>query len=249
MSNNTNRFDGKGEIYAKARPKYSTKLLDYMKNTLNIPEGSVFADIGSGTGIFTEQLLNCGYYVYAVEPNADMCKIAEEKLSEYEGFTSVKGTDSNTNLPDESVDVITAAQAFHWFDAEAFKKECKRILKPNGKVVIVYNSRDEGAAPTKALAELRRKYAPDFNGFSNGISDEKCRAFFDGNCEIFRADNNQNYDKQRYINRVLSSSYSLREGDERYAEYLEEIETLFDAFELDGVLTVPTYTVAYIGEA
>lgn len=245
--NNTTRFDGKGEIYAKARPKYSAELFDYMKNKLNISKGTIFADIGSGTGIFTEQLLNCGYRVYAVEPNSDMRKKAEEKLSYYQGFTSVNGADNNTNLPDESVDFITTAQAFHWFDAEGFKKECKRILKPNGKVIIVYNSRDEQADCTKALAGLRRKYNPEFHGFSNGISGEKCRAFFEGSCDIFRADNSQSYNRQGYIDRVQSSSYSLREGDEKYMEYLKEINTLFDKFAVDGVLTVPIYTVAYIG--
>ncbi|MBQ9120861.1 MAG: hypothetical protein IJY12_00680 [Clostridia bacterium] len=69
---NTTRFDGKGEIYAKARPKYAAGLLEYLKNTRSIPAGSVFADIGSGTGIFTEQLLNFGYTVYSVETNTDM---------------------------------------------------------------------------------------------------------------------------------------------------------------------------------
>ncbi|MBQ8767387.1 MAG: hypothetical protein IJZ16_11370, partial [Clostridia bacterium] len=121
------------------------------------------------------------------------------------------------------------------------------ILNPNGKVIIVYNSRDEQAACTKALADLRRKFNSEFHGFSNGISDEKCRAFFSGNCDIFRADNSQNYDRQGYINRVLSSSYSLRESDERYAEYLKEINVIFDTFAVNDILTVPTYTVAYIG--
>lgn len=112
----TSRFDGKGEIYAKARPKYALALFEYLKNTLNIPEGSVFADIGSGTGIFTEQLLGCGYKVFAVEPNADMRKKAEEKLSSDKNFISVNGCDTNINLPDNSVDYVTVAQAFHWFD-------------------------------------------------------------------------------------------------------------------------------------
>lgn len=246
--NNTSRFEGKGEIYDMARPKYSSELPEYIRHTMNIPVGSIFADIGSGTGIFTEQLLNCGYRVYAVEPNADMRRKAEEKLSGRSGFTSVNGTDSNTGLPDESVDVITAAQAFHWFDAEAFRRECRRILKPDGKVLIVYNSRDEQAACTAALAGLRRKYNPEFHGFSNGISDEKCRAFFGGRCGVFRADNSQSYDREGYINRVLSSSYSLRESDEQYAEYLEEVHSLFDTYAVDGVLTVPTCTVAYTGE-
>ena len=245
--NNTARFDGKGEIYAKARPSYAAELLDYIKNTMNVPNGSVFADIGSGTGIFTEQLLNCGYRVYAVEPNEDMRKKAEENLSEYENFVSVDGTDINTRLLNESVDFVTAAQAFHWFDSEAFKKECKRILKPNGRVIIVYNSRDEQAPCTVALASLRRKYSSDFHGFSNGISEENCLSFFDGGCDVFRSENSKTYNRQGYVNRVLSSSYSLRKGDEGYIEYLAEINRIFDAFSDNGIITVPMHTVAYIG--
>lgn len=244
---NTTRFDGKGDIYAKARPKYAADLLKYLKDTLNIPAGSVFADIGSGTGIFTEQLLDCGYTVYAVEPNQDMRNKAEEKLIEYEGFRSVTGSDANTTLSDNSVDYITVAQAFHWFDAEVFKKECRRILKPNGKVLIIYNSRDENAECTKALAELRKKYNPEFHGFSNGINDDACRAFLGYKCKVLKWDNNQIYDRQGYIRRLLSSSYSLREDDPRFDEYIEAINKLFDRFAVDGKITVPTNTVLYVG--
>lgn len=242
----TSRFDGKGEIYAKARPKYAAALFAYFKNALRIPAGSVFADVGSGTGIFTEQLLHCGYRVFAVEPNADMRKQAEEKLSHNENFISVSGSDADMKLPSHSVDYITAAQAFHWFDAEAFRRECRRVLKPGGRVILVYNSRDENAACTRALAALRQSFTPEFHGFSNGISDEACRAFFAESCAVFRADNTQVYDRQGYLNRVLSSSYSLKESDVRYAEYLNEINGIFDRFSADGRITVPTETVAYI---
>ena len=244
----TRRFDGKGAIYAKARPKYAAALFEYFRNTLHIPAGSVFADVGSGTGIFTEQLLHCGYRVFAVEPNADMRKQAEEKLAHNENFISVSGSDADMKLPDHSVDYITAAQAFHWLDAEAFRRECRRVLNPGGKVILVYNSRDESAACTKALAALRQKFTPEFHGFSNGISDEACRAFFAGNCGVFRADNTQVYDRQGYLNRVLSLSYSLKESDARYAEYLKEINEIFDRFSADGRISVPTETVAYIGD-
>lgn len=245
--NNTKRFDGKGELYDKARPKYAKGLFEHLKSELSIREGSIFADIGSGTGIFTEQLLGCGYKVYAVEPNADMRIKAEEKLAGDPNFISVDGEASATALPASSVDFITAAQAFHWFDADAFRKECERILKPNGKIIIVYNSRDESAECTKALAALRSKYNPEFHGFSNGISEEKCVVFFDGKCEIFRADNSPVYTKEGYIARALSSSYSLREGDEKFGEYLEELEAIFDKYSVGGYITVPTNTVAYIG--
>lgn len=243
----TNRFDGRGKIYAKARPRYAPELLDYMKNVLKIPVGSIFADIGSGTGIFTGQLSEAGYRVFAVEPNWDMRRIAEEKLSHDKNFVSVNGSEANMNLPDNSVDAITVAQAFHWFDEEAFRKECRRVLKPEGKVIIVYNIKDEKSDCTKALSDLRYKYNQEFHGFSNGISDEKCIAFFSGKCNLFRADNKQTYDRQGYRNLVLSSSYSLQEEDDEYAQYLEEINRIFDRYAVDDILTIPTETVAYIG--
>ncbi len=244
----TNRFDGKGEIYAKARPKYASGLFDYMKSSLRIAEGSVFADVGSGTGIFTEQLIGSGYRVFAIEPNGDMRKKAEEKLSGNKNFVSISGTADDTKLPDRSVDCVSAAQAFHWLDADSFRIECGRILKPRGRVMIVYNVRDENAACTKALAELRKKYNSEFRGFSNGMNKEKCMAFFDGKCDIFRADNTLVYDRRGYTDRVLSSSYSLKEGDAGYDDYLKDIDEIFDKFASGGLIEVPTYTIAFIGE-
>lgn len=212
-----------------------------------MPSGGVFADIGSGTGIFSEQLLKCGYRVFAVEPNDDMRKIAERKLNESPHFTSIKGTADNTTLLNGSIDCVTAAQAFHWFDAESFKKECRRILKPEGRIIIVYNSRDDQAECNLALAEIYKKYCLDFRGFSNGINAEKCCDFFGGKCEIFCVENAQRYSRQGYIKRVLSSSYSLQESDIRFAEYIEDVGRAFDTFAEDGVLKVPLHTKAYIG--
>ncbi len=244
----TNRFDGRGEIYAKARPKYAEKLFDYIKNDLKIPAGSVFADVGSGTGIFARQLIDCAYRVFAVEPNADMRRKAEEEMNGNCNFTSVEGSDENMNLPENSVDCISAAQAFHWFNHEAFGKECRRVLKPGGRVIIVYNSNVESAGCTKALAELNYKYSPDFCGFSNGISGEKCLSFFSKNGVVFRTDNTLIYDRQGYINRALSSSYSLKENDENYGGYLRGLNEIFDTFSKDGFISIPNETVAYTGE-
>lgn len=245
----TNRFDGRGEVYAKARPRYAGGLFEYLKSEVGAAVGSAFADVGSGTGIFAEQLLNSGCAVFAVEPNDDMRRKAEERLSQREGFVSVNGSAAHTGLPDRSVDFVSAAQAFHWFAPEAFREECRRILRPGGKVVIVYNFRDENAPCTRALAALQRRFNPEFHGFSNGMSREHCRAFFEGACAVYRADNAQRYDRQGYIDRVLSSSYSRRPGEDGFEEYQRGIREIFDEFAVDGWITVPTDTVAFIGEA
>lgn len=244
---NTAKFNGKGEIYANARPSYAPELFEYMANVLEISRGSVFADIGSGTGIFSEQLLNSGYRVYAVEPNEDMRKKAEERLAFREGFASVCGSDRDTTLPERSVDCVTVAQAFHWFDAKAFGKECRRILKPGGRVAIVYNTRDIDALCNLELADVCRRHCPEFKGFSCGIDLKVCHDFFDGKDEMFCCDNSQAYDRRGYIGRALSSSYSLREGDAGFSDYIDDINRIFDRFSLDGTLVVPMRTVAYIG--
>ena len=243
----TTRFDGKGEVYAKGRPKYAAGLLTYLKDTLGIPAGSVFADVGAGTGIFTEQLLQCGYQVFAVEPNPDMRKKAEEKLSQVPGFCAVDGNASHTGLPECSVDHVTAAQAFHWFDPEDFRQECRRIVKPGESVMLVYNFRNVQAPCTKDLAALQRTCNPSFPGFSNGMDEETCRAFFSGKCSVYRADNTQVYDRQGYIDRVMSSSYSPGETDNGYEEYLRSVHRIFDRYAADGRIAVPADTVAYIG--
>lgn len=245
--NYINRFSGKSEIYSKARPKYAEGLFQHLKDMPEINQQSIFADIGSGTGIFTRQLLDCGYKVYAVEPNDDMRKKAEEELFQNKNFVSVNGSADSTGLNENSVDFITAAQSFHWFEPELFKKECRRILKPDGKVIIVYNFRNENAACNKALAQLQHKYNSDFRGFSSGMNEEKCIAFFGGNCSIYRTDNTQYYDAQGYIDRIMSSSYSPNKGSEVFNEYLKEVIEIFNKFSYEDQIAIPTDTVAYIG--
>lgn len=140
--------------------------------------------------------------------------------------------------------LLAQAIAIH---ADAFKAECRRILRPNGKIIIVYNSRNESADCTKALAALRRKYNSDFHGFSNGMSEGRCIDFFGSDCNIYRADNTQCYTRREYIDRVLSSSYSLKKDDDGFSMYMNEINNIFDAYSKDGIISVPTDTVAYIG--
>ncbi len=86
-------------------------------------------------------------------------------------------------------------------------------------------------------------FNPTFHGYSSGISDEKCRAFFDGTCTVYRADN-----RRAYIDHALSSSYSRKEADERFAAYVQALGEIFDRYAVAGHITVPTDTVAYIGK-
>ena len=116
-------------MYAKYRPSYPNEYIDYLLPANQVKGNRIVADIGSGTGIFSRQLLESGLHVIGVEPNDDMRKMAEQSLKLYSRFQSIKATAENTTLKENSVDLVTVAQAFHWFDKEAFKIECQRILK------------------------------------------------------------------------------------------------------------------------
>lgn len=246
---NTNKFNQKANAYSFGRPAYANAFIDFLYSEQGFNRKSIIADIGSGTGIFSKQLLDKGTIIYAVEPNNDMRINAENKLKSFENFHSVNGTAEHTTLENNSVDFITVAQAFHWFNAILFKKECDRILKPNGKVFLIWNTRDTAADLNIQQGLLFKKFCPDFVGFSGGIkeNDERICAFFDNEFVRVEFDNPLSYDREKFIQRSLSSSYSLNKENKNYDQYLKTINDLFDRYAINEVLTVPNKTVAYFG--
>ena len=248
---NEERFTGKAEIYKKYRPSYPKELIDYLYSQIGFNKNSVIADIGSGTGIFSRLLLERGSTVYCVEPNEDMRRTAENDLVEFTNFTSVNGSDKNTGLYDKSLDFITAAQAFHWFDRQLFKQECRRILKPIGKIVIVYNG-PEDCEFIKKRDTISEKYAVgDKKGFQQrGESPEDYNDFFaDGFYENKTFKNDLQFDRDSFIGRDLSRSYTPKEekDPEKYYGLVRELGELFDEYSVNGILNFPHFTVSYVG--
>ena len=97
-----------------------------------------------------------------------MRQVAERDLSEYENFTSVYAPAENTGLRDKRVDFVTAAQAFHWFDTQLFRSECRRILRSGGKAVIVWNTMDNESEVVKRENSFRENYCIDKKGLQDG---------------------------------------------------------------------------------
>ena len=248
---NEEKFSGKSKIYSLFRPGYPDEFIDMLYKKAYIAENSVIADIGSGTGKLTEQLLKRGNTVYGVEPNEDMRKTGEENLKKFKSFISVNGTAENTLLPDESTDAVTAAQAFHWFHRGAFKKECKRILKESGRVIIIWNMRDESAPVTIENKKINREFCPGFKDFSAGSGNDREKTnlsdFFTGGYITEYFDNPYVFDRESFIGRCLSSSYALKEEDKNYSDYINALSSLFDRFQRNSVLTVPNTVCCYIG--
>lgn len=246
---NVNKFDEKGKVYAKARPDYPEELFLYLMSKNIIDKEKAVADIGSGTGIFTVQLSPFAKTVFAVEPNADMRNKAEDKFKLLPNVVSLNATAENTRLPDASVELVTVAQAFHWFDRKSFKSECQRILKPGGKVLLVWNDRDIKSEVIKDNFAVNKNFCPDFKGSSNGMdfSKESFKDFFVGEYEVSEFDNSLVYDRDAFIARSLSSSYAPKENDLRYAEYVRALETVFEKHQVNGTVRYPYITRCYTG--
>lgn len=244
-------FSEKVEQYRNSRPKYACALMDYMKETFSIDETTTIADIGAGTGIFTELLLDLGAKVIAIEPNSAMAAQLRLALKCKELEIHERPAES-TEIESHTVDMITAAQSFHWFDHAAFKAECRRILKGNGPVCLVWNTRIEEAPINVKTAEIYSAFCPNFKGFigyGGGVqySEESISDFFEGQYDKQSYQFPLTYDKQGFIDRSLSASYALVEGDRQYDTFVEKLANLFDAFAEDGKVIVPNESVIYYG--
>src|SRR5260370_1682520 len=126
-SNATSRLSDRVENYVRYRPGYPPEVLRVLERQCGLAPSHVLADIASGTGIWTRNLLENGNSVFGVEPNAEMRRAGERLLAPFSKFTSVAGTAEATTLPDASVDFVSAAQAAHWFDRQRTRRAFVRI--------------------------------------------------------------------------------------------------------------------------
>jgi SAM-dependent methyltransferase len=251
MAENTvERFSNRVANYVKYRPDYPREILRFLQAELNLQADSIIADIGSGTGISTRLFLENGNTVYGVEPNAAMRAAAEEFLKDFPNFKSVDGTSENTGLPENSVDLVTAAQAFHWFDAERARLEFRRILKPSGCVVLIWNERQLDT--NEFLREYENfllEYGTDYAKVRHdNVSDEKLARFFSGDLKTATFENRQIFDFEGLQGRALSASYMLTERDARFEEMTKSLRSLFTKHAENDRISVLYDTNVYYGK-
>ncbi len=243
----TERFTGRAAYYAKYRPSYPKSLVDELLMLAVVPQDGRVADLGSGTGIFTELLLERGMTVYAVEPNDDMRHMAEERLSGLKGFVSVEGTAENTGLDDQSVDTATAAQSYHWFEPDATRRELRRILVPRGYVVLLWNERqmdvDQFGRDYEALVN---EFSPEHASIEKRKEDPE-RIFADSLFERRTYANDRNLDLSGLKGMAASVSYLPAPGQKGYEEFCTRLEMLFARHERGGRVTVHLRTECCFG--
>jgi SAM-dependent methyltransferase len=144
-------FSSAADVYERARPSYPPAAVAWIAERASLGPGRTVVDLGAGTGKLTRLLVPTGARVIAVEPLAEMRAQLEAVLP---GIESLDGTAEEIPLPDGSVDVITCAQAFHWFNLELAVPELARVLADDGLLVLVWNTRDLGESLQGAIEAL-----------------------------------------------------------------------------------------------
>ncbi len=246
------RFSSRVENYIKYRPRYPYKIIKFLTKEKKLLKSSTIADIGSGTGILSELFLKNGNFVYGVEPNPDMRSAAEKFLQAYTNFKSVNGSAENTGLTKNGVDLITAGQAFHWFEVEEARKEFLRILKPNGWIILIWNRRKKLTNEfLKDHEKLLLKYGTDYKVIEKKKLDYD--KFFgvtklEKNYKKIIFDNYQVLDFKGLKGRLLSTSYIPLDDHPNYNNMISDLRKIYEKHEKNGIIKFEYETEVFYGQ-
>jgi SAM-dependent methyltransferase len=250
LSDATGRFTGRADHYARHRPLYPAALLETLVAEAVLRPRDLVADVGAGTGILAELLLRHGNAVVAVEPNASMRAGLAPLQRAWPSLRVTAGAAEATQLPDASVDVVVAGQAFHWFDPVRAKREFARILRPGGRIALVWNVRDKTSTPfLRGYDAMLDQYASEYARLKAGPIDlPVLEAFFaPWGFDARSFPHDTVYDLAGLEGLLRSTSYAPQPGHPAHAPMLAELGRLFAASARDGRVTMQYQTRLFLG--
>lgn len=247
MNEPISRFTGKARAYASGRPIYPAQTLIQILQVTNLAKSASVFDLGAGTGLFSELLLTHFDHVNLVEPNPDMLTVAAERLPADRITIHPHQAESFSAQP-QSIDLITAAQAFHWFDQTTAKQHWKAVLTPEGFVALIWNERTTASPFAKSVADLLKSLAQRDPDKAPPLEhpDEEILAFF-SSAQVLTTEHTTPLSQLELTNLVLSRSYSPVPSDSDYAETISKIHEIFKSHQLNGLVPLPYRTKLFIG--
>jgi ubiquinone/menaquinone biosynthesis C-methylase UbiE len=228
-------FGEVADAYERARPGYPDKAVRWL--TGESPCDVV--DLGAGTGKLTRSLIALGNSVTAVEPLGEMRAQLEAAVP---GVQALSGTAERIPLPDGAADVVTCAQSFHWFDHPAALREIARVLRPGGRLALVWNMRDDREPWVAKLSEavLGNETIDEFD-----VQEPIAASGLFGPVEHETFSYVQPLGRTRLLELVLSRSYCAVRSDEERAPMLEQVGRIFDEHAVAGAVDLPYVTECF----
>jgi SAM-dependent methyltransferase len=227
-----NSFGNAVEEYERSRPTYPAEAAAWLLPA----DAKTVLDLGAGTGKFTRSLVAKGLDVIAVEPDAVMLASLQASIP---GVKALRGTAESIPLPDDSVDVVTIAQAWHWMNHALAKQEIARVLRPGGILALVYNLRDESVPWVKRLGEAMGRSEAERALDETVIIGEPF-----GEIETARFDWNAETTTESLIELVKSRSYVITATPEEREDLFERVSAVLRAEQKD-TFTLPYNTFVF----
>ena len=241
MSSETNErrvraasFGGVADAYERARPGYPEDAVRWLAGD----EPCDVVDLGAGTGKLTRRLVDQGHRVTAVEPLSEMLDQLRNAVPE---ATAVAGGAEAIPLEAESADVVTVAQAFHWFDQGPALVEIARVLRQGGRVALVWNVRDESHP---YVSELTDAMVGRTGVDTGSVEPIDASGLFEP-VEQATFSHVQKVDRESLRELVLSRSYCAVLSEEEQAPVLESVDAIFMEHARDGILELPYLTECF----
>jgi ubiquinone/menaquinone biosynthesis C-methylase UbiE len=241
------RFSIRANDYVKYRPTYPTEAINYIFDTFELTNDSFVADIGSGTGKFTELFANRVRTIYGVEPNKEMREAAELSLKGQTNYKSVNGDSEHTNLDSNSIDAVVCAQAFHWFNVEKTKIEFLRIIKQKKQTALIWNIRDIKDPFFSEYEKLLIKYCNNYiDAAHNRDFDKISGTFFTQHKKVI-FHHHLYYDFESVCGLLNSSSYCPMPNEKNHKPLFDDMKQLFEKYQVNNKVTFVYETMLYIG--
>lgn len=240
---NTQRFTDRVQDYERYRQRYPEDfLLDRLRQWCHLQPDWRIADVGAGTGMLSEVFLANGNPVIAIEPNAGMRSGCERLREPWPKLQVIDTTAEHTGLPDESVEVVAAGRAFHWFDTDRALGEFRRVLVPNGWVVLAAIARaKDDSAQGKAFERLLLECATDYASIRNGYNvHERLDSLFPRELHQDSFDTDEFLTWEQFLGQNMSASIAPARNDPRYPAFEQQLKQHFAEFAKDGLLRVKT---------
>lgn len=224
-------FGKVAEAYERSRPEYPADVVRWLVGE----EPCDVVDLGAGTGKLTRSLVALGHRVTAVELLPEM--IAHLRVA-VPGAIAVEGEAEAIPLADGSADVVAVAQAFHWFDQQAALRECARVLRPGGRVALVWNVRDESEAWVADLSDAM----VGRTGVDHAAGAIAVSGLFEPEQHVTLGPHFQEVDRSTLRELVLSRSFCAALSEEERAPIFDRVDEVFATHERNGIVRL-TYLV------
>ncbi|MBN1372762.1 MAG: class I SAM-dependent methyltransferase [Anaerolineaceae bacterium] len=244
--NSSAAYTTKAEKYARYRWDYASQAIEMTLQTANVTPETVVVDIGAGTGILTRHFVDRAGRVWAVEPNAEMRRLAEEALAGHPTCRMIDGLAEATTLPDACADLVTAAQAVNWFDPPVARAEIQRILKPGGWLAILRNF----GADQEVNAAMEKIYPPetDTAEIMKGRGTPIDFYFEGGNYSRQRFEFTEKADWERFFGAACTASYAPDEGGPLFEQFERDAQRVFEQHQREGVVLTHGVTELWLGK-